>query len=143
LHLRRARRAFKREARLRKEIEAFKAAQQRATSARTAQERGEAIQAQWETATIGSGAKASGLSQRRYREVRDLVNRVLATLDSKARSTARYRLIWSEPTLQRRRGASGEAFVELPPETAMALRARMDPLVPLWSEYKKRVAVAG
>jgi hypothetical protein len=34
-------------------------------------------------------------------------------------------------------------FAELPPDTAMALRARMDRLVPLWSEYKKLVAVAG
>jgi hypothetical protein len=38
---------------------------------------------------------------------------------------------------------SGNAFADLPPEAAMALRARMDRLVPLWSEYKKLVAVAG
>jgi hypothetical protein len=38
---------------------------------------------------------------------------------------------------------SGDAFGELPVESATALRARMDRLVPLWSEYKTLVAVAG
>ena len=38
---------------------------------------------------------------------------------------------------------SGDAFAGVPPEAATALRARMDRLVPLWSEYKKLVAVAG
>jgi hypothetical protein len=38
---------------------------------------------------------------------------------------------------------SGDAFADLPTEAAMALRARMDRLVPLWSEYKTLVAVAG
>jgi hypothetical protein len=38
---------------------------------------------------------------------------------------------------------SSDAFAVLPAESAKALRARMDRLVPLWSEYKKLVAVAG
>jgi hypothetical protein len=38
---------------------------------------------------------------------------------------------------------SGDAFAGLRPEAATALRARMDRLVPLWSEYKRLVAVAG
>jgi hypothetical protein len=37
---------------------------------------------------------------------------------------------------------SGDAFAELPPETDTVLRDRMPRLVPLWSEYKKLVAVA-
>jgi hypothetical protein len=128
---------------LRKEIEAVKAAQQRAAAARTPQERGEAIQAQWETATIRSGAEASGLSEPRYRDVRDRVNRVFTTLDfqGKIAGPLSIDLERADPATKAR--MSGDAFAELPRETAMALRARMARLVPLWSEYKKLVAVAG
>ena len=38
---------------------------------------------------------------------------------------------------------AGDAFAGLPAESAAALRARMDRLVPVWIEYKKLVAVAG
>ena len=44
---------------LRSEIDAVKAAQQKAASAKTAQERGQAIQAQWETATIPATSTTS------------------------------------------------------------------------------------
>ena len=67
---------------LRKEIDAVRAAQQKAASASTAQERGEAMQAQWETATIPLGAEASGLAEPRYREVREGVNRVFTMVPS-------------------------------------------------------------
>src|ERR687895_436297 len=56
---------------LRSEIEAVTAAQ----------ERGDAMQAQWESATIPVGAEASGLSDARYRDVRGGVDRVFTTLD--------------------------------------------------------------
>lgn len=39
------------------------------------------MQAQWETATIRLGAEASGLSEPRYRDVRNGVDRVFTTLD--------------------------------------------------------------
>jgi hypothetical protein len=38
---------------------------------------------------------------------------------------------------------SGDPFADLTPDTATALRARMERLVPIWSEYKSLVAVAG
>ena len=66
---------------LRSEIEAVKAARAKAAAATTAQERGAAGQAEWDTATIPLGAKASGLSEARYRDVRGVVDRVFTTLD--------------------------------------------------------------
>ena len=36
-----------------------------------------------------------------------------------------------------------QGLLEGEPDRHRALRARMDSLVPLWSEYKKLVAVAG
>ena len=128
---------------LRKEIDAVKAAQEKAASASTAQERGQAIQAQWETATIPLGAEASGLSEPRYRDVRDGVNRVFTTLDFQGKIDGPLSIDLERADPETKARMSGDAFADLPPETAMALRARMDRLVPLWSEYTKLVAVAG
>lgn len=128
---------------LRKEIDAVKAAQQKAASAPTAQERGKAIQAQWETATIPLGAEASGLSEPQYREVRDGVNRVFTTLDFQGKIDGPLSIDLERADPETKARVSGDAFAGLAPEAAMALRTRMDRLVPLWSEYKKLVAVAG
>jgi hypothetical protein len=128
---------------LRREIEAVKAAQEKAASASTAQERGEAIQAQWETATIPLGAEASGLTQARYRDVREAVDRVFTTLDFQGKIDGPLSIDLERADPQTKSRVSGDAFVDLPSEAATALRGRMDRLIPLWSEYKKLVAVAG
>ena len=128
---------------LRREVDAVKAAQEKAASASTPQERGEAIQAQWETATIPLGAEASGLSEPRYRDVRHGVNRVFTTLDFQGRIDGPLSIDLERADPETKARASGDAFADLAPEAAMALRARMDRLVPLWSEYKALVAVAG
>jgi hypothetical protein len=128
---------------LRKEIDAVKAAQEKVASAPTAQERGEAIQAQFETATIPLGAEASGLSEPRYRDVRDRVDRVFTTLDFQGKIDGPLSIDLERADAETKARVSGDAFAGLPPEAATALRARMDRLVPLWSEYKTLVAVAG
>ena len=128
---------------LRREIDAVKAAQQKAASATTAQERGEAMQAQWETATIILGAEASGLSQARYRDVREGVDRVFTTLDFQGKIDGPMSIDLERADPDTKARVSGDAFADLPSEAATALRARLDRLVPLWSEYKKLVAVAG
>ena len=128
---------------LRREIDAVKAAQEKAASASTAQARGEAIQAQWETATIPLGAEASGLSEPRYRHVRDGVNRVFTLLDFQGKIDGPLSIDLDRADAETKARVSGDAFADLAPEDAKALRARMDRLVPLWSEYKKLVAVAG
>lgn len=128
---------------LRREIDAVKAAQQKAASASTAQERGEAIQAQWETATIRLGAEASGLSEPRYSAVRNGVDRVFTTLDFQGKIDGPLSLDLDRADAETKARVNGDAFADLPPESAMALRTRMGRLVPLWSEYKQLVAVAG
>lgn len=128
---------------LRKEIDAVKAAQQKAASATTAQERGQAIQAQWEDHTIPAGATASGLSDGRYREIRDAVNGVFTTLDFQGKIDGPLSIDLERADAATKARVSGDAFAELPAQSATALRARMDRLVPLWTEYKTLVAVAG
>ena len=128
---------------LRSEIDAVNAAQQKAASAKTAQERGQAIQAQWETATIPAGATAAGLPEQRYRDIREKVDRVLTILDFQGKIDGPLSIDLARADADTKARVSGDAFVELPPEAAAALRARMDRLVPVWIEYKKLVAVAG
>jgi hypothetical protein len=128
---------------LRKEIEAIKAAQAKAASAKTAEERGAAIQAQWDSATIPLGVQASALSAARYREVRDAVNRVFTTLDYQGKIDGPLSIDLARADAETKARVSGDAFAGLPAAAAAALRERMDRLVPLWTEYKTLVAVAG
>ena len=128
---------------LRSEIDAVKAAQKKATSATTAQERGQAIQAQWETATIPAGATASGLPEQRYRDIREKVDRVLTILDFQGKIDGPLSIDLERADADTKARVAGDAFAELPSEAAAALRAKMDRLVAVWIEYKKLVAVAG
>lgn len=128
---------------LRSEIDAVKSAQVKAASATNAQERGKAIQAQWETATIPAGATSSGLPEQRYRDIRDKVDRVLTILDFQGKIDGPLSIDLERADADTKARVAGDAFAELPPEAATALRARMDRLVPVWVEYKKLVAVAG
>jgi len=127
----------------RSEIDAVKAAQQKATTATDAQERGVAIQAQWETTTIPQGATASGLAQARYREVREAVDRVFTMLDFQGKIDGPLSIDLERADADTKARVNRDAFADLPADSASALRARMDRLVPLWTEYKKLVAVAG
>ena len=128
---------------LRKEIEAVKAAQVKASSATTPAARGEATQAQWDTATIPQGAEASGLSAARYREIREAVDSVFTTLDFQGKIDGPLSIDLERADAATKARVSGDAFAPLPAGSASALRARMGRLVPIWSEYKNLVAVAG
>ena len=128
---------------LRQEVEAVKAAQAKAGSAKTAEERGAAIQAQWDSSTIPLGAKAATLTAARYREIRDAVNRVLTTLDYQGKINGPLSIDLQRADAETKARVNGDAFAGLPAATAAALRARMDRLVPVWIEYKTLIAVAG
>ena len=128
---------------LRREIEAVKAARAKAASAKTAQERGEAMQAEWDTATIPLGAETSGLAEARYRDVRAGVDRVFTILDFQNKIDGPLSIDLERASPEMKAQVSGDAFAGLPTEAAAALRARMDRLVPIWSEYTALVAVAG
>jgi hypothetical protein len=113
---------------LRREIDAVRAAQERSSGAKTAQERGEAIQAAFEHATIPLGAEAAGLPVEQYRQLRQAVHRTFETLDFQGKIDG---------------PLSMDAFADLSPASAAALRAQMDRLVPAWIEYVNLTAVAG
>lgn len=128
---------------LKREIEAVRAAQKQATAATDAQERGRAMQAQWEDATVPQGAEAAGLPVDRYRRLRTAVNEVFSTLDMQGKIDGPLSIDLSRASATMKQRLGRDAFSDLSSASAVALRARMDRLVPIWIEYVTLVAVAG
>ena len=128
---------------LKKEIEAVRAARQRSSSAKTAQERGEAIQAAFEAATIPLGARAATLPEQQYRELREQVNDIFRTLDIQGKIDGPISMDLSRVDAATKERLSRDPFSALSPESAAELRKQMDRLVPIWIEYINLTAVAG
>jgi hypothetical protein len=128
---------------LKKEIEAVRAAQERSRTARTAQERGEAIQASYDQATIPQGAEAAGLPVEQYRELRETINGIFRTLDFQGKIDGPLSMDLSRADEATKQRLARDAFADLPSPSAAALRAHMDRLVPVWIEYVSLTAVAG
>ena len=128
---------------LKKEVEAVRAAQQRSGTGTTAQERGEAIQASFEEATIPQGAVAAGLPVEEYRELRDTVNGIFRTLDFQGKIDGPLSMDLSRADAATKQRLGRDAFADLSSGSAAALRAQTDRLVPIWIEYVTLTAVAG
>lgn len=128
---------------MRKEIEVVRAAQRRSSEAKTAQERGEAIQASFEDATIPQGAQAAGLDVDRYRTLRETVSGVFRTLDIQGKIDGPISMDMSRVDEATKQRLSRDPFADLAPASADSLRNQMDRLVPIWIEYTKLTAVAG
>jgi hypothetical protein len=128
---------------LKKEIEAVRAAQQRSGTATTAQERGEAIQASFEEATIPQGAAAAGLPVEEYRALRETVNGIFRTLDFQGQIDGPLSMDLSRADAATKERLARDPFADLSSGSAAALRAQRDRLVPVWIEYVTLTAVAG
>ena len=128
---------------LRKEIDAVRSAQQRASAAKTPQERGEAIQASFEHVTIPQGAEAAGLSVEQYRALRDTVNGIFETLDFQGKIDGPLSMDLSRADEATKQRLARDPFADLPPASAATLRAQMPRLVPVWLEYVSLTATAG
>ena len=128
---------------LARETELVRAAQERARTATTPQERGEAQQAQWEDQTIPEGAKASGLSPERYRVVRNTVNTTFQWLDFQGKIDGPMQLDTATAPPDMKARLARDPFEALNPASRTELQAQMNRLVPAWVEYVKLTAVAG
>jgi hypothetical protein len=128
---------------LKKEIEAVRNAQQRSSAASTAQERGEAIQASFEDATIPQGATAASLPVEEYRALRETVNGIFQTLDFQGKIDGPLSIDLSRVDAATKERLSRDPFADLSSASAATLRAQMDRLVPVWIEYVTLTAVAG
>jgi hypothetical protein len=128
---------------LTKEVEAVRAAQQKSASATTPEERGEAIQASFESATIPQGAEAAGLPVDQYRALRETVVGIFRTLDFQGKIDGPLSIDLSRADAATKERISRDPFADLSPGSAAALRSQMDRLVPIWVEYVSLTAVAG
>ena len=128
---------------LTKEIEAVRSAQQKSASATTPEERGEAIQASFELATVPQGAEAAGLPVEQYRELRETVISIFRTLDFQGKIDGPLSMDLSRADAATKERLSRDPLADLSPGSAAALRSQMDRLVPIWIEYVSLTAVAG
>lgn len=97
----------------------------------------------WDTETIPLGAEAAGLPVERYRAVREAVNEVFKTLDFQGKIDGPMQIDLSRVDEATRARVARDPFNDLAPESAAALRAEMDRLVPIWIQYVQLTAVAG
>ena len=126
-----------------KEIELVKTARQRGASASTPAERAAAAQAEWEDQTIPAAAKAAGIAEDRYRHTRKAVHTVLETLDFQGKIDGPLEMDLSRADEATKARLARDPFDALSPAAAASLRARMDRVLPLWTEYMTLTALYG
>lgn len=126
-----------------REVAAVRDAAKAEAAATDAESRGRATQMKWDTATVPQGAEAAGMPVERYRAVRESVNEVFKTLDFQGKIDGPMQIDLSRVDEATKARLSRDPFNDLTPESAAALRAAMDRLVPVWIEYVKLSAVAG
>lgn len=127
---------------LAREIELVKAAQAASYTASTPEARGAAMQAQFETATVPEGAKASGLGER-YEAIREAVHTTLRTLDMQGKIDGPVSIDTARASAETKARLAKDPMAELPAGAAAALRARLDVLAAQWAEYTRLTAVGG
>lgn len=125
------------------EIEAIRTARAAADTASTPESRAALMQAQWEDATIPAGARAAGLDESRYRDVRRTVHETLKMLDFQGKIDGPLSYDTARADAAMRARLARDPIGDLPPGSAAALRARLDRLAAQWGEYIEMTAVAG
>ncbi len=126
-----------------REIELIRTAQQQARSSRGPDRFGGGMQAGDSPATIAEAAKAAGMTPARYRDVRDTINDVLRVLDVQGKIPGPMSMDLSQLSPEQRKKYERDPMADLSPESASALRSRLDKLAPLWADYINMTAVAG
>ena len=126
-----------------KETELVLAARERARTATTPAERGAAIQAEWEDATMPEAARAAGMDEERYRRLRKTVDHVLETLDFQGKIDGPLEVNMEAAGADLKARLQADPYAELTPSSAAALKARLPRLVELWNEYKGLTALNG
>jgi len=126
-----------------RETELVREASDRASKAKTPQERGDAIQAGFETNTMAAAAPVTGLSPERYKLVRETLSTLLTTLDfqGKIDGPQSYDISSADSAMKVR--LQSDPYQALDPAGATELKSRMSRIVPLWVQYVNLTAVAG
>ncbi len=126
-----------------RETELVKEAKQRSMNATTPQERGEAMQATFETSTIPAAAPVTGLSPERYKLVRETVSTIMTTLDFQGKIDGPQSVDTARAGPDMKARLAGDPYAALDPASAAELRSRIDRIAPVWIEYINLTVVGG
>ena len=126
-----------------RETQLVREAQQRASSAATPQERGEASQAAFETTTIPAAAPVTGLSAERYKLVRETIATIMTTLDFKGEIDGPQSIDTARAGAEMKARVAGDAYAPIDAQGAALLKSRLNTIAPLWIEYINLTVVGG
>lgn len=128
---------------LAEEIRLVKEGKERAARASSPTERGNAIQSTFEENTTRSAIPVSGLSFERYHQVRDLMGRLLTTLDLQDRIPGPQSVdtAFADSTMKAR--LNSDPYNELDSASAQLIQSRLDRIAPMWIEYTKLTIAGG
>lgn len=126
-----------------RETQLVKEAKQRSMNAATAQERGDAIQATFETNTIPAAAGVTGLSPERYKLVRETVSTIMTTLDFQGKIDGPQSVDTARAGADMKARLASDPYAALDPASAAELKSRIDRIAPVWIEYINLTAVGG
>ena len=124
------------------EIRLVKEGQIRAERATTPTERGNAIQSTFEENTTKAAIPASGLSFDRYHQVREVMSRLLTTLDFQDKIPGPQSVDTARADSAMKVRLASDPYGELDAASAQLVKSRLDKIAPLWIEYV-RLTVAG
>ena len=126
-----------------REAELVKEASQKSASAKTPQERGEAIQAGFETNTIVAAAPVTGLSAERYKLVRETIARIMTTLDFQGVIDGPQSLDTANANAEMKARLASDPYSALDAGSAALLKSRLKEVTPAWLSYIDLTAVNG
>lgn len=128
---------------LAEEIRLVKEGQLRAAKASTPTERGNAIQSTFEENTTKSAIPISGLSFERYHQVRDLMSRLLTTLDYQDKIPGPQSVDTARADSAMKARLHSDPYNEVDSASAALVKSRLDRIAPLWIEYVKLTVAGG
>jgi hypothetical protein len=128
---------------LKAEIRLVKEGKERAARATNATERGNAIQSTFEENTTKNAITISGLSFERYHEVRDVMGRLLTTLDFQDKIPGPQSVDTSLADSSMKARLNSDPYKELDAPSAQLVKSRLDRIAPMWIEYTKLTIAGG
>ena len=128
---------------LTEEIRLVKEGKLRAERASNPTDRGNAIQSTFEENTTKGAIPVSGLSFERYHQVRDVMGRLLTTLDfqDKIAGPQSVDTLLADSAMKAR--LHSDAYKELDAASAQLVKSRLDRIAQLWIEYTKLTIAGG
>jgi hypothetical protein len=128
---------------LTEEVRLVQEGKERAAKATTPTERGNAIQSTFEENTIRSAIPKSGLTLERYHAVRDVMARLLTTLDFQDKIPGPQSVDTALADSAMKARLRSDPYAELDAPSAELVKGRLDGIAPIWIEDVKLTVTGG